>query len=163
MGKVNSSTIARWPDLIDGCVKCDKKKTEVSYGSRGLCMRCHRVEYLAGRLQSWSPIARDKEKFSRAASQYTKDNYWRRKKAESIYTIVTSIGTAEASERLEVSAKEIAKWMNGDPIPEGVEDRVHDLYTTIKRLTREARSNEREETFFKDVDLGVRFLDGKIF
>ena len=162
MKKTNLSTAARWPDSIDACVKCGKKKTQVSYASRGLCMRCHRVENKAGRLKSWAPIARDKKKFARAASKYTKDNYWRRKRAEVIYTIVTSIGTEEASSRLEVSSKEISKWMNGAPIPDSVEDRVYELHKTIKRLTREAVSNKRDESFFKDVDVGVRFFDGKI-
>ena len=158
----SSTTGKRWPDLVDACVKCNKNKDVVSYASRGLCMRCHRIENSCGRLGAWSKIPRNLDKLSRAASQYTKDNYWRRKRAALIYRIVSSIGVTEASERLEVSKEEIGGWMNGEEISPTVLGEVEKLGAKIKKLTTQANSNQREEELFKNFNTGVRFLDGKI-
>ena len=152
----------RWPDLIEGCARCGADKNLISYARRGLCVPCERGERTAGRIESWPKIERDKEKLARAAARYNKDNYWRRKKAALIYGIVSNIGTTEASSRLEVSKKDIAKWMNGEAIPEELWERVSSLHDTLRRLTKAANSNEREEIIFEDFDLGVRFFNGKI-
>ena len=159
---MSEATSKRWPDLIDACVKCGTSKQDVSYCRRGLCVPCERVEFRAGRVRSWAKIGRDKEKHSLAATQYTKDNYWRRKRADLIYKIVSSIGATEASERLDVDKSDIYGWMNGEEIPPDIIDRVRALRSKILALTRQANSNSREEEIFSNNGPGVRFFDGKI-
>lgn len=153
----------RWPDLISSCVKCSSHKDKVAYSRRGLCVSCEKVERRAGRVKSWPKIGRDKEKHSTAATRYTKDNYWRRKRARVIYTVVSSIGITEASERLGVDREEIRNWMNGANIPEDFIERVTDLKDKITTLTTQANSNLREEELFKSRGSHIRIFDGKIF
>jgi hypothetical protein len=120
------------------------------------------VEFKAGRVKSWPKIGRDKAKHSLAATQYTKDNYWRRKRADLIYKIVSSIGATEASERLGVEKDTIEKWMNGEDIPVEIVEEVRALKARIIALTRQANSNSREEEIFPNRGNGIRFYDGKI-
>tara|TARA_R110002020_G_scaffold26270_16_gene84883 strand:+ start:309 stop:677 length:369 start_codon:yes stop_codon:yes gene_type:complete len=120
------------------------------------------VEFKAGRVNSWPKIGRDKKKHSLAATKYTKDNYWRRKRADLIYKIVSSIGATEASDRLGVDKSEIQNWMNGTEIPVEIVGEVRALRSKIITLTRQANSNSREEEIFPNRGSGVRFFDGKI-
>ena len=159
---MSEATSKRWPDLIDSCVKCETSKEEVSYCRRGLCVPCERVEFRAGRVKSWPKIGRDKEKHSLAATRYTKDNYWRRKRAELIYKIVSSIGATEASDRLGVEKSDVQDWMNGGEIPSEIIEEVRALRARIVALTRQANSNSREEEIFFNKGCGVRFFDGKV-
>jgi len=155
------SGAGRWPDLIKGCVKCSVSKYSSSYGRRGLCVRCNHTETLAERIHSWPIIRRDKQNYIDAASKYTKDNYWRRKKVEVIYQIVSQIGATEASERLEVSKKDIKNWMNGVVIPSEFSERVKKLRDEIYDLTVKAKSECREEEFFNHHPPEVRIFEGK--
>jgi len=160
--QMSKGTSKRWPDLIDGCAKCHVPKGKAAYSRRGLCVSCENVESRAGRVKLWPKIGRDKEKHSLAAMRYTKDNYWRRKRADLIYKVVSSIGSTEAALRLDVSKEDIECWMNGGDIPAEVIDEVRSLRDKIVSLTRQANSNSREEEIFSNRGSYTRFFDGKI-
>ena len=158
-----NDTGKRWPDLIDGCVKCGTHKNDVSYCRRGLCVPCEKVEAREGRIKNWPKVGRDKEKHSKAAKKYTKDNYWRRKRAKLIYKIVSSIGITETSERLDVKQEQVRHWMNGGEIPQDLMAPVTELRDKLVSLTTQANSNLREEEIFKNHNSHIRIFDGKIF
>ena len=153
--------VYRWPDLLDHCVKCGTGQSDSSYGRRGLCTTCDRVETLAGRIKQWEPIGRDVAKYTKSHSKRTKDNYWRRKKAGDVYKIVSQIGVTEASERLGASKKEIGKWMNGKDVPDKFRQKVKKLQKEIKSLTVKANADNREEEFFEYIKQPIIRLNGK--
>jgi len=151
----------RWPDLLSDCVKCGANKRVASYGRRGLCVGCDRVETLAGRIKQWDPVARDTEKYSKAHAQRTKDNYWRRKRAGDVYKIVSHIGLTEASHRLGATKEDITLWMNGVEAPPEFLERAKNLQAEINSLTVQANSEIREKEFFEYIKSPILMLNGK--
>jgi len=151
----------RWPDLLSDCVKCGANKHVASYGRRGLCGSCDRVETAAGRIKQWKAIPRDTEKYVKAHSKRTKDNYWRRKKAGDIYKVVSHIGLTEVSQRLGASKEEITLWMNGKEVPPEFLERAKLLQEEISCLTVQANSEIREKEFFEYIKNPILMLNGK--
>lgn len=136
----------RWPKSVQCCVKCDKKRTEISYGRRGLCISCSQEELSAGTIESW-PLIRRGPRGPRSKS--------------SVYKTVTHIGVTELSERLGVESEEIREWLTGHPVPDVYKDLVDGLLKEIRRVSSLANRGHREEEFFKYVDTGRRLLNGK--
>jgi hypothetical protein len=153
----------RWPDLLSDCIKCGLNKHVASYGRRGLCVSCDRVETSAGRIKQWEPVGRDVKKYSESHSRRTKDNYWRRKKAGDIYKIVSNIGLTEAASRLGASKEEITLWLNGGEVPVKFLELSKLLQNEIKSLTVQANSETREKEFFEYIKQPTLIFNGKSF
>lgn len=136
----------RWPKSVLCCAKCNKKRTEISYGRRGLCISCAQGEISAGSIESW-PIIRRGPRGTRSKN--------------AVYKTVTHIGVTDLSVRLGVESEEIRDWLKGYPVPPVYKKIVDNLLIEIRRVSALANRGTREEEFFTYVDTGYRLIDGK--
>ena len=137
---------SRWPEGIESCIKCDRSYADISYGQRGLCISCVKVETLAGTLGDWDPIVR---------SRYSKRN------KSVLYKTVINIGMTDVARRVGVEKDQVKDWLSGVEIPEVYKAVIDSLHKEIYRLSREADKGKRKEEFFKQFDTGVRYYNGK--
>jgi hypothetical protein len=136
----------RWPEGVEACIKCDKDHTLISYGQRGLCAPCVKLEIAAGNFEKWPPL--------------TRVRYASRNKT-TLYKVVINIGMSDLARRLEVSTHEVKDWLGGAEVPEIYLRMIESLHVEISRLSKEADKGRREEEFFKHFESGVRYFKGK--
>jgi len=151
--------IRRWPVGVEGCSRCAVSRDDSSYGRRGLCASCNRIETRNGTITSWPTVSR--EKYSYRVGNSTADGYWLNRGIRDLYRVVSHIGATEAAHRLGVERLEIIAWMNGKDIPGESCSFIKLLREEIKKLTKDACVDEREEEFFESEPPEIILYDGR--
>ena len=122
---------SRWPADVDGCVRCGAEKFSVSYGQRGLCMRCLRIVKAEGKLRSYRRGVPGGKPYDKLPG----DLGW----------LIHHIGLTQVAEALGASKEVVLNWLERGLVDVDVTGKMKGLLDRVKYLTRQAKRGKRWE------------------